>query len=55
MEIKRIAVLGAGQMGNGIAHVFSMSGFEVRLVDLDKALLDKSLTVIGKNIRRSFQ
>ena len=38
--IKKIGVLGAGQMGNGIAHVFSLAGFEVRLYDIAESQLD---------------
>jgi len=48
----KIAVIGAGTMGNGIAHVFAMKGFEVNLVDVSQPALDKALTTIGKNLDR---
>ena len=50
--VKRIAVIGAGTMGNGIAHAFAQFGFEVNLVDISKEMLDKSLNTISKNIDR---
>ncbi len=50
--MKKIAVIGAGQMGNGIAHVFAQAGFEVNLIDVNAAQLEKALTTIGKNIDR---
>jgi 3-hydroxybutyryl-CoA dehydrogenase len=46
------AVIGAGTMGNGIAHVFAMNGFEVRLVDLKQELLDRALATIAGNLDR---
>ena len=52
MEIKRVGVVGAGTMGNGIAHVFARSGYEVMLCDVDKRLLDRALDTIGKNLDR---
>jgi len=51
-EIKRIGVIGAGQMGSGIAHVCALAGYEVRLADVDQARLDKALQKIGKNLDR---
>ncbi|MBK8497612.1 MAG: 3-hydroxybutyryl-CoA dehydrogenase [Flavobacteriales bacterium] len=47
-----ISVIGAGQMGNGIAHVFAQSGHPVTLIDLAQAGLDKGLATIGKNLDR---
>ncbi|MGV3637529.1 MAG: 3-hydroxyacyl-CoA dehydrogenase family protein [Flavobacteriales bacterium] len=47
-----IAVIGAGQMGNGIAHVFAQSGHHVTLIDIAQASLDKGLATIGKNLDR---
>jgi len=49
---ERIAVVGAGQMGNGIAHVFAQSGFPVTLIDVSKAALDKGRATIEKNLDR---
>jgi 3-hydroxybutyryl-CoA dehydrogenase len=50
--IKTVAVLGAGTMGNGIAHVFARAGYRVLLRDVDKAALDRGLETIGKNLDR---
>lgn len=47
-----IAVIGAGTMGNGIAHVFAMKGFNVALIDISQAALDKALATITKNLDR---
>lgn len=52
MEIKKIAVIGSGTMGNGIAHVFAQYGYKVYLVDVDKNILDKALTTISSNFDR---
>jgi 3-hydroxybutyryl-CoA dehydrogenase len=51
-SIKTVAVLGAGTMGNGIAHVFARAGYRVLLRDIDKAALDRGLETIGKNLDR---
>ena len=48
----RIAVIGAGQMGNGIAHVFAQSGFDVVMIDVAQAALDKGRDTIAKNLDR---
>jgi 3-hydroxybutyryl-CoA dehydrogenase len=48
----RIAVIGAGQMGNGIAHVFAQSGLEVTIVDVADAALAKGRSTIAKNLDR---
>ena len=50
--MKNIAVIGAGTMGNGIAHVFAQSGFHVNLVDVSKNALEKGLATISKNLDR---
>lgn len=52
MEIKNVSVIGAGTMGNGIAHVFAQSGFKVTLIDVNAAQLEKALSTIAKNIDR---
>ncbi|MEZ4755778.1 MAG: 3-hydroxybutyryl-CoA dehydrogenase [Flavobacteriales bacterium] len=48
----KISVIGAGQMGNGIAHVFAQSGHSVTLIDIAQAGLDKGLATITKNMDR---
>ena len=50
--MKYIGVIGAGTMGNGIAHVFAQSGYSVRLIDLSEAALEKALATISKNLDR---
>jgi 3-hydroxybutyryl-CoA dehydrogenase len=50
--MKKVAVMGAGTMGNGIAHVFAQSGFEVTLIDVSEAQLQKALSTIEKNLER---
>lgn len=50
--MKNISVIGAGTMGNGIAHVFAQSGFKVNLIDVNAAQLEKALATIGKNFDR---
>jgi 3-hydroxybutyryl-CoA dehydrogenase len=49
---ERIAVVGAGQMGNGIAHVFAQSGFPVTMIDVSDEALSKGRTTIEKNLER---
>jgi 3-hydroxybutyryl-CoA dehydrogenase len=51
-EIKNISVIGGGTMGNGIAHVFAQSSFDVNLVELNEKLLDKALYTISNNLDR---
>jgi 3-hydroxybutyryl-CoA dehydrogenase len=51
-EIKTVGVLGAGTMGNGIAHVFARSGYHVILRDVEKRFLDRGLETISKNLDR---
>jgi 3-hydroxybutyryl-CoA dehydrogenase len=50
--MKNISVIGAGTMGNGIAHVFAQSGFAVNLIDVNAAQLEKAIQTIGKNFDR---
>lgn len=52
MTIKNISVIGAGTMGNGIAHVFAQNNFSVNLIDVSQTQLDKALGVIKKNLDR---
>src|SRR5580704_7389419 len=52
MEIKRVGVIGAGTMGNGIAHVFARSGYSVVLCDVEQRFLDRGLATITKNLER---
>jgi 3-hydroxybutyryl-CoA dehydrogenase len=52
MTIKNVSVIGAGQMGNGIAHVFAQAGFSVTLIDVSAAQLEKALATIAKNFDR---
>ncbi len=52
MEISSVAVIGAGTMGNGIAHVFAQHGFPVTLVDVKKEFLDRALATINGNFDR---
>lgn len=50
--MNKIAIIGAGTMGNGIAHVFSQSGFQVHLIDVSQEALDKGLSTIANNLDR---
>jgi len=50
--MKNIAVIGAGTMGNGIAHVFAQNNFNVNLIDISNEALDKGLATIAKNLDR---
>ncbi len=52
MTIERVAVVGAGTMGNGIAHVCALAGLEVMLVDSDRGALDRGAATIGRNLER---
>jgi 3-hydroxybutyryl-CoA dehydrogenase len=52
MDIKNIAVIGAGTMGNGIAHVFAQNNFLVNLIDISQAQLDQAISAIKKNLNR---
>ena len=51
----RIAVVGAGQMGNGIAHVFAQSGFDVTMIDVSREALDRGRSTIAKNLERQIK
>jgi 3-hydroxybutyryl-CoA dehydrogenase len=51
-DIRTVAVLGAGTMGNGIAHVFARSGYTVILRDVERRFLDRAMETIGKNLDR---
>jgi len=50
--MKNVAVIGAGTMGNGIAHTFAQSGFKVQLIDINDAVLKKGIKTITKNLDR---
>ena len=50
--MKNVAVIGAGTMGNGIAHVFAQFGYQVNLIDVSEAALERALVTIGKNLDR---
>jgi 3-hydroxybutyryl-CoA dehydrogenase len=52
MDIRRVGVVGAGTMGNGIAHVFARSGYQVVLCDVQQSFLDRALATITKNLDR---
>jgi len=54
-SIKTVAVIGAGTMGNGIAHVFARAGYRVILRDVDKRFLDRGLETISKNLDREIK
>ncbi len=50
--MKNISIIGAGTMGNGIAHVFAQNGFQVNLIDISQNALDRALSTINKNLER---
>src|SRR5215467_4853229 len=52
MAVEIVGVIGAGTMGNGIAHVFARSGFPVVLCEVEQKFLDRGLETIGKNLDR---
>ncbi len=52
MAIQSVGVIGAGQMGNGIAHVFALAGFDVLMTDISRDAMDKALAIIAKNLAR---
>ena len=54
-SINTVAVLGAGTMGNGIAHVFARAGYSVILRDVDQSCLERALGTIGKNLDREIK
>ena len=53
--MKNMAVIGAGTMGNGIAHTFAQSGYRVNLIDIDEISLNKALQTISKNLDRMLE
>lgn len=55
MEIKKIAVIGGGTMGNGIAHVFALNGYKVDLIDINDDVLSKSISTINSNLERQLK
>src|SRR3954463_6431632 len=50
--IQKVSVIGAGTMGNGIAHLFAQNGFVINIIDVNAAQLDKALQTITKNFDR---
>lgn len=52
MAIKKVGIVGAGQMGNGIAHVTALAGYDVGIHDINKSQFDKALKIIEKNLNR---
>src|SRR5258708_23234821 len=52
MVIRRVGVIGAGTMGNGIAHVFAGSGYSVILCDVEQRFLERGIAAITKNVER---
>lgn len=50
--MNNVSIIGAGTMGNGIAHVFAMNGYNVNLIDISATALEKALATIGKNLDR---
>ncbi len=55
MDIKKVAIIGAGTMGNGIAHVFAQNGFSVEFVDIKEEFVAKGLETINKNLDRQLK
>jgi 3-hydroxybutyryl-CoA dehydrogenase len=53
--VKKVAVIGAGSMGNGIAHVFAQAGWEVRLIDVQPSALERALATIRGNFDRQIR
>ncbi len=51
-KLKIVTVIGSGTMGNGICHVFAQSGFNVHMMDINQAAMDKAMATIGKNMDR---
>src|SRR5512144_1797593 len=50
--MQNVSVIGAGTMGNGIAHVFAQNGFQVNLIDVSQQQIDKAISTINKNLDR---
>ncbi len=55
MEIKRVGVIGAGTMGNGIAHVFARGGYSVILCDVEQRFVERGLATIARNLEREVE
>ena len=55
MAIERIAVIGAGQMGNGIAQVAATSGFEVVMIDINQEAVDRGMATIERSLNKLVQ
>lgn len=55
MDKKKIAVIGGGTMGNGIAHVFAQNGYQVTLIDISEDVLNKAVATIEKNLSRQLK
>ncbi|GMR63771.1 MULTISPECIES: 3-hydroxybutyryl-CoA dehydrogenase [Bacillus cereus group] len=55
MSVQKIVVIGAGQMGSGIAQVCAMAGYDVKVQDLKQEQLDRGLTIITKNLARQVE
>jgi 3-hydroxybutyryl-CoA dehydrogenase len=54
MDVTKVGVIGAGQMGNGIAHVFALAGYDVLMTDVSRDALDKARGLIEANLERQF-
>ena len=54
-QIQKVGVVGAGQMGNGIAHVFALTGYDVVMSDLEQSALDKAMEAIRENMGRQIR
>ena len=52
MDIQHVGVVGAGQMGSGIAHVFALAGFDILMTDISADGLDRAVALIDRNIER---
>lgn len=52
MAVQSVGVIGAGQMGNGIAHVFALAGFDVLMTDISEEALDRAIALIDRNMER---
>ncbi len=52
LKMKKIAVIGAGTMGNGIAHVFAQNGYQVHIIDISQEAIDSGIATITKNLDR---
>src|SRR5690606_30538217 len=52
LELTKVGVIGAGQMGSGIAHVCALAGLDVTLSDISRENLDKAVAAIGRNMER---